>query len=129
MKIFYEVKSDFLYIQNSYKDTIFYSPIIKRKNLIDSYCWDKMTPVNCLVKGLTKVNCEWFIEDNEIVEIEDYPLEPIHTFGDIFGTQLSENQPLMDHFKVEDDNYMVYIGYILTENGLKNIKTLLKNKI
>jgi len=128
MKLFYEVKSDFLYIQNSYNGTMFYSPIIKRRTLIDSYCWEKMSPVECLITGKTKINCDWFIEDDEIVQIEDYPLESVHTFGDIFGIQLSTNQPLMDHFQIKNDDYMCYIGYILTEKGLENIKTLLKNK-
>ena len=62
--------TEFLYIKKSFNGVEFYSPIINKHTLIDRMLWSKTTdsPRNGLIKGKTNVNCEWFLENNNIYE-------------------------------------------------------------
>ncbi len=52
------LQEDFVDKNNKY--IMDYIDILKR-----NYCWDNKNnnPHKCLIKGMTKVNCEWFNED------------------------------------------------------------------
>ena len=128
-KLYYGKKSDFLYLKKSFNGAIYYTPIVSKSLLVDRHLWNKKDNcfVDCLIYRKTSVNCEWFIEDNSITELEDYPLYQSTNLGDIFGTSFSCNNPELDAFYSEGNTDYVYVGSMITEHGKSQIETLKTN--